>query len=109
MPDATTKVDTTIHDLSVAIGVRFFHDASQLQNQAHVIYENIPTQGVQLIIQLQVKFTEVNGALAILIDVLTRDNIEENLKVGHDKYKAIEQLSETPVSQHIHSYFDVEF
>ena len=62
-----------------------------------------------LITQLQVKFTEVNGALVILIDVLTRNNIEENLSVGHDKYKAIQQLSGTPVSQYIYSYFDVEF
>ena len=62
-----------------------------------------------LITQLQGNFANVDSALAGLIDVLTKDNIEENLKVGQDKYKAIGQINLTAVSRHIYSYFDIEF
>ena len=62
------------------------------------LYENIPTKGPQIISGLENHLVEVDKALSNLYEVLTKNNIEEVVKVGRDKYKAIAKLTHTKVS-----------
>ena len=63
------------------------------------LYENIDTKGDQIILGLESDLLNVDDALSELYKVLTKNNIQENLKVGQDKYKAVPQLSGQKVSQ----------
>ena len=63
------------------------------------LYENIPTKGAQILTGLENRLVEVDNALSKLYEVLTKNNIEEVVKVGRDKYKTIARLTHTKVSQ----------
>jgi len=82
LPGAIDTVDKLIHDFSYNAG-----------NAVQNLYENTATQGIQIITGLLATLAEVDGALAKLTEVLTKNNIQENLSVGQDKYKAVPQLS----------------
>lgn len=71
------------------------------------LYENIPTKGAQIITGLENHLAEVDNALSKMYETLTKNNIEEVIEVGRDKYKAVARLTHTKVSQYV--YFDVEF
>ena len=62
------------------------------------LYEHISTKGIVIITGLCNQLAEVDGALATLYGILTKNNIQENLKVGQDKYKAT-KLSDQKVRQ----------
>ena len=72
------------------------------------LYENIPTKGAQIIAGLENHLVEVDNALSKLYEVLTKNNIEEVIEVGRDKYKNIARLTHTKVSRH-RVYSDIEF
>jgi len=82
LPAAIDAVDTVIHDFASGAG----HVVQQL-------YENIPSQGIAITTRLINSLATVDSALAALYAVLTKDNIQESLVVGHDKYKGVPQLS----------------
>lgn len=84
LPGAVNAVDQCIHDFASGIG-----------NQAQELYENIPTQGIQIITGLQALLANVDNSLAKLNDVLTENQVAENLKVGQDKYHGV-QISGNP-------------
>ena len=56
------------------------------------LYENIPTKGIQIITGLEATLAGVDVALSGLYEVLTKNNIQENLKVGQDKWKSVSQV-----------------
>ena len=58
------------------------------------LYENLATQGVIIIADLLKDLADVDSALAGLYGVLTKDNIQESLVVGQDKYKGVPQVKE---------------
>jgi hypothetical protein len=94
LPPAIDAVDEVIHDYAATSGPLI-----------HVLYENLATQGVSIIAGLTTKLAAVDAALGTLYGVLTKDNIQESLVVGHDKYKAVPQLSDQKnYLQELHQY-----
>jgi len=78
LPGAIDVVDEFIHGFSSNAG-----------NVVQELYENLPTKGIQIITDLLSRLASVDNALSKLYEVLTKNNIQENLKVGQDKYKAV--------------------
>jgi hypothetical protein len=79
LPPAIDAVDELIHDFSSSTG----HVVQEL-------YENIPTKGLQITADLINRLAKVDKALADLYAVLTKNNIQEGLVVGQDKYKGVD-------------------
>jgi len=88
LPGAMAACDQTIHDFAVKIG-----------NDAHLIYDNAATQGIQLINDLEGSLEKVVHALVALYTVLSSNNIQENLQVGQEKYIAIDKI--LPLNNHL--------
>ena len=55
------------------------------------LYENIPAKGILIITELINQLGEVDKALTALYSVLTKNNIQESLKVG-EILKTIEEV-----------------
>jgi len=82
LPGAIDAVDNVIH--------AFSSDAGHLVEE---LYGNLATKGAQIITGLENSLVEVDNALSKLYGVLTKNNIDENLAIGQEKYKAVPQLS----------------
>jgi hypothetical protein len=82
LPGAIDAVDKVIHDFSYTAG-----------NGVQDLYGNTATHGVQIITGLLGTLADVDSALAKLIEVITKNNTQENISVGQDKYNAVPQLS----------------
>ena len=63
------------------------------------LYENLGSKGVLIITDLKSRLGKVDAALAALYEVLTKNNIQESLVIGHEKYKGVTQLSNQKVSR----------
>jgi hypothetical protein len=81
LPAAMEAIDKAIHDFSYEIGPR-----------GQELYENLATTGVAIITGLEALLADVLTALSALYELLTTDNLEENLKVAQDKYIAINNI-----------------
>ena len=98
LPPAIDAVDEVIHDFASGAGVRSFPISkviplTSVQHVVQELYENIPTKGVEITTDLINRLGGVDKALAALYEVLTKDNIQQSLVVGQDKYKAVPQLT----------------
>jgi len=82
LPSAIDAVDKIIHDFSYNTG----HAVKDL-------YGNPSVAGPQIISGLLDTLQDVDIALAKLTEVITKDNIQENLSVGQDKHEVVPQLS----------------
>ena len=71
------------------------------------LYENLATKGIQITTDLIGRLAKVDKALEDLLTVLTKNNIQESISVGHEKYKGVD-VGGQKVSQYS-VYFDVEF
>jgi hypothetical protein len=78
LPAAVNAVDNSIYTFSNAIGT-----------QCPELYGNIGTQGVQIITTLQGYLADIDTSLLGLINVLTGNNLQENLQIVQDQYQAI--------------------
>jgi len=107
MPDAIKALDKSIHDFSHEIGVRYFfsiptiivHDKTT-QNRCQELYENIPTKGVEIITGLEGRLVEVCNGLSRMDEILTKNNVEENIKIGKEKYFGIGLRGNMKVSEY---------
>jgi len=88
LPVELDVIDKTIHDFSYDIG----HLVQEL-------HENLATKGVQIITGLEARLADVLNALSALYQLLTSNNMEENLKVGQEKYIAIDKV--LPLNNHL--------
>jgi len=82
LPDAVTAVEKSMHEFAYEIG-----------NRCQELYENIPTKGVQIITGLEGRVVEVCDGLSKMIEVLTKNDIQESLKVGAEKYHVMRHVS----------------
>jgi hypothetical protein len=104
LPPAIDAVDEVIHEFSSNAGVRSFpipkklFSWHQVQHNVQELYENLATKGIQLTTASINSLAKVDSALAALYDVLTKNNFQESLVVGRDKYKGVLQLSRRKVS-----------
>ncbi|KAF9461491.1 hypothetical protein BDZ94DRAFT_1263482 [Collybia nuda] len=78
LPDTIREVDSTI--------TRF---CTELGNNCQELHEKIPTKGVQIITSLQGHLEPVFAALSKMIDILSKNDIEQQLKIGKEKYRGI--------------------
>ena len=78
-----------------------------MQHVVQELYENLATKGIQITTDLINRLAGVDKALADLIAVLTKNNIQESISVGHEKYKGVD-VGGQKVSRYS-VYFDVEF
>jgi hypothetical protein len=93
LPPAIAAVDKLIHDFSIGTG--------QIVQQ---LSDNLATQGPQIINGLSQQLALVDAALAALYSALTADNIQENLVVGQDKYKASSLSNQTNYLSELSQY-----
>ena len=106
LPAAVTAIDTSIHAFSTEIGVRtfqfqkiIFHSDISLESMPRTLRKHC-YQGYTDHNGLEARLVDVNNALLKLIDVLTKNNLAENLKVGQDKYQGINIPGISKVSQY---------
>ena len=70
-----------------------------MQHIVQELYANLATKGIQITTDLINRLAEVDKALAELYAILTRNNIQESIAVGHEKYKGVTQLNGQKVSR----------
>ncbi|KAF8800318.1 hypothetical protein BYT27DRAFT_7262967 [Phlegmacium glaucopus] len=75
IPDAIKALDESVHGFSTEIGSR-----------VQELYENIPTKGVEIITGLESRLLVICNATSTMYEILTKNNLEENLKIGKEKY-----------------------
>ncbi|KAF8800385.1 hypothetical protein BYT27DRAFT_7263027 [Phlegmacium glaucopus] len=75
MPGAIKVLDESVHGFSIEIGSR-----------VQELYENIPTKGVEIITSLESRLVSICNAISTMHEILTKNNLEENLKIGKEKY-----------------------
>ncbi|KAF9461486.1 hypothetical protein BDZ94DRAFT_1310503 [Collybia nuda] len=76
LPAAMRAADTAIRQFSEDMG-----------NNAKDLFENTASKGIQVIVGLEGRLAVVTTALVQMNVVLTQDNVQEELKLGNDKYR----------------------
>ena len=77
------------------------------QHEAQDLYENLASKGLQIVAGFEKRLADVFAALLGLYQLLTSNNMEENLQVGKEKYIAIERILPINVSLY-HFHIGVE-
>ncbi|KAF9459409.1 hypothetical protein BDZ94DRAFT_1020383 [Collybia nuda] len=78
LPEAMKAVDANIRLFSEDMG-----------NKSQDLYDHTATKGVQIIVGLESRLEAVLSSLAQMNLILTQDNVQEELKIGMDKYRGI--------------------
>ncbi|KAF9468459.1 hypothetical protein BDZ94DRAFT_1304714 [Collybia nuda] len=80
LPEAMRAVDANI---------RLFSEDMGFRTSPQDLYDHTATKGVQIIVGLESRLAAVLSSLVQMNLILTQDNVQEELKIGMDKYRGI--------------------